>query len=114
MSSMKYFVFSDIHSCLDKLKVALMEAGYDENNNEVISEQFNTKEKVLELIQKYQPTLISNEEIDVGEYKVDKQSLDIIKITSYYQNKEINTCNNVDAFTNVTLASTLSLFNFLN
>ena len=33
MSSMKYFVFSDIHSCLDKLKLALMEAGYDECND---------------------------------------------------------------------------------
>lgn len=92
ISSLKMMAISNEH----KYCLALIDAHhnnyyiglYDENNNEVISEQFNTKEKVLELIKKYQPTLISNEEIEVGEYKVDKQSLDIIKITSYYQNKE--------------------------
>lgn len=61
---------------------------YDENNNEVIPEQFNTKERVLELIKEYQPTIVSDNNIEVGEYKVDKQPLNIEKITSYYQDKE--------------------------
>ena len=31
---MKYFVFSDIHSCLNELKAALNQAGYNENDND--------------------------------------------------------------------------------
>ena len=31
---MKYFVFSDIHSCLNELKVALIKAGYNANGND--------------------------------------------------------------------------------
>lgn len=61
---------------------------YDENNNEVIPEQFGTKERVLELIKDYNPTIVSDNNIEVGEYKVDKQLLDIPKIISYYQDKE--------------------------
>ena len=59
---------------------------YDKNNNEIIKEQFNTKEHVLELIKQYNPTIISDSDIEVGEYKVAKQNLDIIKIVAYYQN----------------------------
>lgn len=58
---------------------------YDQENKEVIPEQFNTKEKVLELIEKYHPTIISNEEIKIEEYKIPKQLLDISRIVSYYQ-----------------------------
>lgn len=61
---------------------------YDKNNNEVIPEQFNSKEYVLELIEQYHPTIVSDSTIKVGEYPVDKQPLDIEKITSYYQEKE--------------------------
>ena len=58
---------------------------YDQNNNEVISEQFNTKDEVLKLIQKYQPVIVSNEDIVIDDKIIQKQSLDIIKIVSYYQ-----------------------------
>lgn len=61
---------------------------YDENNNEVIKEQFNTKEKVLEIIKEYNPLIVSDNNIEVGEYKVDKQLLNIEKIVSFYQDKE--------------------------
>ena len=47
-----------------------------------------TKEKVLELIEKYHPMIISNEEIQIDDYSILKQVLDFSKIVSYYQDKE--------------------------
>lgn len=60
---------------------------YDKNNNEVITEQFNTKEKVIELINQYKPIVISNEDIVMDNIQVNKQVLDIEKIVAYYQDK---------------------------
>ena len=60
---------------------------YDKNSDEVIEEQFNTKEKVLELIEKYQPTIVSNEDMMLGDIVIKKQVLDIENITLYYQVK---------------------------
>ncbi|MCI6265680.1 MAG: tRNA (adenosine(37)-N6)-threonylcarbamoyltransferase complex dimerization subunit type 1 TsaB [Erysipelotrichaceae bacterium] len=83
-------------SCEHKYCLALIDAHhdnyylglYDENNQEIMKEQFNTKEKVLELIEKYQPRIVSNENIEIGKYKIKKQSLDISKIITYYQKEE--------------------------
>lgn len=83
-------------SCEHKYCLSLIDAHhnnyylglYDENNNEVIKEQFNTKEKVLEIIKEYNPVIVSDNNIEVGEYKVNKQPLNIEKIVSYYQNIE--------------------------
>lgn len=61
---------------------------YDENNNEVINEQYNTKEYVINLIKKYQPTIVCNEDIELEESKIEKQELNIEKIISFYQKKE--------------------------
>lgn len=64
---------------------------YDKENNEVISEQFNTKKCVLELIKKYQPVIISCDNIDVDGMEVKKQQLDISKVVAYYEiSKSIN------------------------
>lgn len=60
---------------------------YDKNNDEVIEEQFNTKEKVLELIDRYQPVIVSNEDIVIGDTEIKKQVLDIENICLYYQDK---------------------------
>lgn len=60
---------------------------YNQNNDEVIEEQFNSKERVLELIEKYQPMIVSNEDITIDDVEVKKQVLDIEKIVSYYQDK---------------------------
>ena len=59
---------------------------YDKFNNEVIPEQFSNKDQVLSLINEYQPTIISNEELTIDDNYIPKQKLDIEKITSYYQN----------------------------
>ena len=61
---------------------------YDKNNNEVIPEQFNNENYVLELINKYKPTIICNEDIVVGGINYSKQIPDILKIVSYYQKME--------------------------
>lgn len=92
VSSLKMMSLSTKH----KYCLSLMDAHhnnyyiglYDQENNEVIPEQFNTKEKVLELIQEYHPEIVSNENLTVEEYIVTKKSLDIQKIVTYYQNKE--------------------------
>lgn len=61
---------------------------YNEKNNDVIEEQFMKKDMVLELIDKYQPVIVSDGNIMVDNIEVKKQKLDIIKIVSYYQDKE--------------------------
>lgn len=60
---------------------------YDKNNDEVIEEQFNDESMVFELINKYSPSIVSNEDITIGEIKVKKQELNIENICSYYQDK---------------------------
>ena len=64
---------------------------YDKNNNEIIEEQFNSKEKVLELINKYNPTIVSNQNITLGDINIKKQSLNLEDICSFYKDaKPIN------------------------
>lgn len=60
---------------------------YDRNNDEIIEEQFNSKEKVLELIEKYHPVIVSNDEMIIDDVRVKKQVLDIENITLHYQNE---------------------------
>ena len=61
---------------------------YDKENNNVIEEQFNSKDKVIELINKYHPLIVSNEELIIEDYKVKRQELNIENICSYYNDKE--------------------------
>lgn len=61
---------------------------YDQNHEEVVPEQFCTKEKVLELIRKYQPVIVCDEELEIDEYHGKKVLLNISNIVSYYQTKE--------------------------
>ncbi len=61
---------------------------YDLDHHEVIPEQFGTKAQVLELISKYQPVVVCNENIVIDQKKILKQSLNIGKIVSYYQEQK--------------------------
>ena len=61
---------------------------YDKDNNEIIKEQFNTKEKVLEIIKKYKTIIVSNNNITIDNIEITKQELDYINIVNYYLNKE--------------------------
>lgn len=61
---------------------------YNKDNKEVVVEQFNSKDKVLELIDKYNPVIVSDSNIQIDDISVSKQELDIVKIVEYYKNFE--------------------------
>lgn len=61
---------------------------YDKENKEVLPEGFYSKEKLLEFIEQYHPTIISDKEILLDNLKIQRQELDIVKIVSYYKKQE--------------------------
>ena len=61
---------------------------YDDQYNEVIQEQFVSRDRLLELINEYNPYIVSNDFNVVGIYKLNKVNLDILKIVDYYKDKE--------------------------
>lgn len=88
-------------SCNHKYCLSLIDAHhnnyylglYDDNNNEVIEEQFNSKDKVIEIIDKYNPTIVSDNNIKIDEVEVKKQKLNIVKIVDYYKAYEPLNCH---------------------
>lgn len=66
---------------------------YDENNNNVIEEGFVGKDRVLKLIDKYNPVIVSDREFFIDDIRVDKVDLDIVKIVDYYKNSEPVNCH---------------------
>lgn len=61
---------------------------YDANYNDIIPEQFVNKDKLLELINKYNISNITSNEFDVvGTHKFNKTIMNVLKIINYYQNK---------------------------
>lgn len=97
VSSLKMRALSCPPSCI----LSLMDAHhdnyylglYDANRKELIPEQFARKAKVLELIQKYQPQIIANEEIQMDDLKISKQPLLFDKIVTYYQDQPSENCH---------------------
>lgn len=64
---------------------------YDKDNNEIIKEQLIHIDKLLEIINKYNPKLVSDNDIIINNIKVPKQKLDFVKIVEYYKdNKTLN------------------------
>lgn len=61
---------------------------YDKDNNAVIEEQFNSIDRVKELIAKYNPIIVTNEDIELDDKIIEKQELDILKIVNYYQEQD--------------------------
>lgn len=65
---------------------------YNKDNEEVIKEQFNNKDMVVDIINKYNPTIISANDLTINDIVIKKQKIDIKNICSYYQNQtSINT-----------------------
>ena len=60
---------------------------YNKYNEEVIKEQFNNKDVVLDIINKYNPTIVSDSDLIINDIVIKKQKLNIENICSYYQNK---------------------------
>ena len=61
---------------------------YDSDYNEIIKEQFMNKEQIIEICNKYNPYIVGIDTSVIGTYKINKQTLDVLKITNYYMDKE--------------------------
>ena len=61
---------------------------YDNNYNEIIEEQFINRDNLIEIINKYNPYIISNEELNINDIKVNKINLDFSKIINYYKDSK--------------------------
>ena len=64
---------------------------YDSKYNNLIDEKFVSSNKLIELIEEYNPYIVSNDFYVLGIYKFNKISLDILKIVDYY--KDMNKVN---------------------
>ena len=60
---------------------------YDNEYNEIIDEQFVSGNQLLELIDKYNPYIVSNDFNVLGKYKFNKVNLDMTMIVEYYKDK---------------------------
>ena len=61
---------------------------YDSEYNEVIQEQFVSRDRLLELISEYNPYIVSNDFDVVGVNKFNKVNLDVLEIVNYYKNMD--------------------------
>lgn len=66
---------------------------YDSNNREVVSEQFASMDMVMDLVDKYNPIIVSDHDIMIDNIEVKKQELDFVKIVGYYKNYESLDCH---------------------
>ena len=58
---------------------------YDKDTNEIIEEQFNNKDFVIDIINKYNPTIVSESNLTIDDITIEKTPLDIVKIVNYYK-----------------------------
>lgn len=68
---------------------------YDNEYNEIIKEQFASTKEVKDIINKYNPNIISNANIKIEEINIEKIVLDIEKIIKYYENNNEYNCHNL-------------------
>ena len=61
---------------------------YDKDYNNIFDEVLMTKEEVMIVCDKYNPYVVSVDTSIIGKYKINKVNLDILKIVSYYLDKE--------------------------
>ena len=61
---------------------------YDKNYNNLIDEQFVSANRLLELINEYNPYIVSNDFYVLGKHKFSKVNLDIEKIVDYYKDMD--------------------------
>lgn len=61
---------------------------YDNNYNDIILEQFVSKDKLLEIIKEYKvDNIVSNDFNVVGTHKFNKTIMNVVNIVNYYQDK---------------------------
>ena len=61
---------------------------YDSKYNNLIDEQFVSSNKLIELIEEYNPYIVSNDFYVLGIYKFNKVNLDILRIVDYYKDMD--------------------------
>jgi tRNA threonylcarbamoyl adenosine modification protein YeaZ len=61
---------------------------YDSEYNNLIDEEFVSRDKLLELINKYNPYIVSNDFNVVSVHKLNKVNLDVLKIVDYYKDMD--------------------------
>lgn len=61
---------------------------YDKDYNEIIKEEFVSRDKLLELINLYNPYIVSNDFNVVSVYKFNKVNLDVLEIVNYYKDMD--------------------------
>ncbi len=61
---------------------------YDKDYNEIVEEQFASRDTVIQLCDKYNPYIVGVDTSVIGKYKINKQKLDIVRIVNYYIDKE--------------------------
>ena len=59
---------------------------YDKNNKEIIEEKLETLEEVIDIINKYNPLIVSDLDGTINKTTYKKQKLDLEKIEEYYDN----------------------------
>lgn len=61
---------------------------YDSEYNNIIEEEFVSRDKLLELIDRYNPYIVSNDFNVIGVHKLNKVNLDVLKIVNYYKDMD--------------------------
>ena len=61
---------------------------YDKNNKEIVEPVFGNKEMVKDLIEKYNPVCVGDNDFSVDDKKVLKKKLDVVRIFNYYKDKD--------------------------
>ena len=61
---------------------------YDSKYNNLIDDQFVSSNKLIELIEEYNPYIVSNDYYVIDRYKFNKVSLDILRIVDYYKDMD--------------------------
>lgn len=61
---------------------------YDDKYNNIISEKFSNLQEVEEIINTYNPIIVSDESIEINNHKINKIDLDLVKIIDYYKNEK--------------------------
>ena len=61
---------------------------YDNEYNNIIDEQFVSSNRLLELINEYNPYIVSNTFNVLGTHKFNKANLDVLRIVDYYKDKD--------------------------
>ena len=93
LSSLKCMAISTLHngnvmSLISARRDNYYMGLYDKDNNNLVDEALVSSKEVSELVNKYNPVVISNDYNVIESIKVDKTNFDINKIVTYYLDKE--------------------------